>query len=78
MSKFVNYLARYQYKGREWNVMFRAESWEDARARLMEMGRGQVVGSHVKMFEVNTLSFAPVTLWVRFVTWWKNFTGAKS
>lgn len=78
MSKFVNYLARYEYKGREWSVMFRAESWDDARARLNAMARGEVIGSHVRMFEPNTLTFAPIALWVSFITWWKNLTRAKS
>lgn len=67
-----HYLATYRYKGDEYNLVFPADSWQDARDRLKAMSAGTIAGSDVQSIPTNSLTFAPASLWVRFITWWRN------
>lgn len=43
-SKTKRYLCDYCHNGQHWSIEIPAESWEDARARLSKIGRGEIIG----------------------------------
>lgn len=43
-GKQKKYLCDYQYEGKTYCIEISASSWEDAQARLRQLGYGKVVG----------------------------------
>jgi hypothetical protein len=65
------FLIDYNHKGRTYSFTIWGDSWSDAEQHLKSIAsNGEIVGSDVEEYRVNSVSLPIVALWVRIRAWW--------
>jgi hypothetical protein len=68
-----SFLIAYNHAGQTFSFYLWGQSWEDAKARLLSARfNARVIGSDGSIIPVNAVTLPAVTLWVRFLCWWRN------
>jgi hypothetical protein len=65
-NEYKDYLCEYVYGDSRWSITIKAQSFEDARARLKALSDGKVLG------EVYAVIPAEFGWWAKFYTWFRN------